>query len=136
MGSGGLITSHSYTELFEQLCPYYMALGMTYDQFWRDDFSIVKYFKKMDEISRERENQKLWLQGYYIYQAIGSYAEIIPAFPKKGAKVYPYVEEPLPITKIAQEEREEKKRQERFENIKRKMLAYANKHNRGTTDGQ
>lgn len=46
----------------------------------------------------------LWLQGLYIYQAIGSLAPALNAMGK--GKVKDYIEKPIPITESAKEQAE------------------------------
>ena len=71
----------------------------------------------------KRKNEELYLQGRYVYEAIGAFAEILPAFPKKGAKIHPYLEEPYPLTEAELLAREEQKNKEKMEAIKQRMFA-------------
>lgn len=100
----------TYTEQFYEAFPYYLSIGMTYDQFWNDDVNLVKYYRKADEIKIERKNQELWLQGLYMYEALCDVSPILQAFAKKGTKARPYSEKPYSITerqrKIENEEKE------------------------------
>lgn len=98
---------------------------MNYAEFWYKDPHLVRAFAKADEIRRARKNQELYLQGLYIYEAIGAFREILPAFPKKGAKIHPYVAEPYPLTEMEAEAREEEKRKAKIEKMKQKMFARA-----------
>lgn len=66
-------------------------------------------YRKAHELRNRQKNQELWLQGLYIYKAIGAFVEILPAFPKKGAKIYPYDNEPIAITDDEIREKEQKK---------------------------
>ena len=127
MGSGEVSPSLSYTEVFENAFPFYLSIGMTYEQFWEGKPSLTVYYRKANELKRKERNQELWLQGLYIYNAIGAFAEILPAFPKKGAKVHPYMEEPMPLTEKENKERVERKQQEKMERIKQKMMGLVKK---------
>lgn len=98
--------------------PVYMAMGMTPDEYWNGDPALLKAYRKMDEIRRERENEMLWLQGMYIYEAIGDLAPILHAFAKKGTEAKPYAERPYPITKRLKKEAEEAKEQREYEQQK------------------
>ena len=121
--------SPTYTSIFEQVFPYALSIGMSYNQYWSEDPSLYKYYFKAEEIRKQRENNYAYLQGFYVYQAIGSYAEIIPAFPRKGAKIQPYLEKPIPLTKEDAEKEEARKERERVERIKERMLKFADKFN-------
>ena len=104
---------------------------MSYEQFWYKDPHIVRAFAKADEIRRNRINQELYLQGFYIYEAIGAFREILPAFPKKGAKIHPYLDEPLPLTEMEAKAREAEKQKAKLEKIKQRMFARALSINAG-----
>ena len=79
---------------------------MTPEQYWDSDPTLVKYYRKADEIKKERLNEELWLQGLYIYEALCDVSPVLHAFAKKGVKPQPYAMKPYAITK-EQHEREE-----------------------------
>jgi hypothetical protein len=100
---------------------------MTYEQFWEGQPSLAVAYRKAHDLKQQRRNVEAWRQGFYIYNAIGAFAEILPAFPKKGAKVQPYLEEPLPLSEEEARERAERKQREKMERIKQKMLGFVKK---------
>ena len=101
----------TYTEQFYEVFPYYLSIGMTYEQFWEGDPTLVKYYRKAAEIKNERKNQELWLQGMYIYEALCDVAPILHAMARKGTKARPYSEQPYAISeKQRRRDAEEKER--------------------------
>ena len=101
----------TYTERFNEVFPYYLSIGMTPEQYWDGDCTLVKYYRKAEELRSEKRNQELWLQGMYIYEAICDVSPILHAFAKKGAKPHPYPSKPYAISeKQIRQEREEKER--------------------------
>ena len=90
--------SFTYTKQFYEHFPYYLAIGMTPEQYWDGDPALVKYYRKADEIKFERLNQEKWLQGMYIYEAICDASPILHSFAKRGTKPHPYVSSPYPLT--------------------------------------
>ena len=101
----------TYTEQFYEMFPYYLSIGMTPEQYWDGDCTLVKYYRKAEELRNEKRNQELWLQGMYIYEAICDVSPILHAFAKKGAKPHPYPSKPYAISeKQIRQEREEKER--------------------------
>lgn len=91
-----------------QAASYYLAIGMTAQEYWNDDAYLVRVYEEKFEIQRQLRNQELWLQGLYNYQA---FSAVIGAFAyglggKKGKRPEPYIERPIPIT---EKEREEEK---------------------------
>lgn len=105
----------SYTEQFYEHLPFYLSIGMTFEQYWDGDCCLVKYYRKAHEIKQQRRNQELWMMGLYVYEAISDIAPVLRAFAKKGTKAEPYPAEPFPRTveeARARKEREERKRYE------------------------
>ena len=88
------------------------------------DSTLVKSYRKAEELRKERVNQEMWLQGMYIYDAISRLSPILRAFAKKGTKAQPYVEEAYPINKKTVEEAELKKEKAKSEKGLRYMQAY------------
>ena len=129
----------TYTEQFYEAFPYYLSIGMTYEQFWNGDPMLVKYYREAEEIRNEKKNQELWLQGMYIYEALCDVSPVLHAFAKKGSKPQKYSSKPYAITeKQIRQEREERERKD-AEKGKRFMEAMAvsiNKKFEGKTQSQ
>ena len=104
------------TEIFEKMCPYYMAIGMTYDQYWRDDVTIPEMFRKAYKIKQEEIKWQTWEEGVYTYEALCKVSPVLHAFAKKGTKPLPFSTEPYGIKKL-QEERKEKEEKEKQEEV-------------------
>lgn len=100
----------SYTEIFEENCPFFMSIGMSYNQFWYEDCWIAKTYLKTYKIKKEQLNEQFWLQGMYIYEALCDVSPVLHAFSKKGTKPIPYPKEPYPLEKkekiVTEEEKE------------------------------
>lgn len=114
-GGGGVVRPaprFAYTEKFYQVFPYYLAIGMTYEQFWEMDCDLVKYYRKAARIRQDLKNQDAWLQGMYVYQAVGNLAPILRAFAKKGAKPQPYPEQPFELN-VRQDKKVEKTKEKK-----------------------
>jgi hypothetical protein len=124
-GQASSFSSFTYTEKFYELFPYYLAIGMTPEQYWEGDCTLPKYFRKAEELRNERRNQELWLQGMYVYEAICDVAPILHAFAKKGTKPTPYSSKPYPLTERQVEQEEEEKQRKVAEKGKRFMEAMA-----------
>ena len=132
-------SSFTYTEKFYELFPYYLAIGMTYEQYWDRDCTLVKYYRKAEEMRNEKRNQELWLQGMYVYEAICDVAPILHAFAKKGTKPTPYSEKPYALNRKQIERDEEEKQRKLTEKGKRFMEAMAvsiNKKFEGKTNSK
>ena len=124
----------TYTEKFYEVFPYYLAIGMTYEQFWEGDPTLVIYYRKADEIRNEKRNQELWLQGLYIYEAICDVSPILHAFAKKGAKPHPYTTTPYPLTTKERTRIAEEKERKVAEKGKKMMEAFMAANNKRFTE--
>lgn len=120
----------TYTEKFYEVFPYYLSIGMTYEQFWDGDPALAKYYREAEEIRNEKRNQELWLQGMYIYEAICDVSPILQAFAKKGTKPHPYSERPYALTEKQRKREEEEKERLRAAKAKRIMEAFMEQTNK------
>lgn len=117
-----LASPHPYKDVFDKYFPFYLAMGMTYEQFWEQDCTLVKYWREAEEIKRKQKNEYLWLQGMYVYDAVSRLYPLFNSNVKKGTKIKPYVEEPYPISERDQEELRKRKEHRTMQ----KGLAYMN----------
>lgn len=111
MGSEVVVESTAETSLkdyFNELFVYALSIGMTYDQFWHDDVDLLVYYHKAEQIRNRKRNQEMWLQGLYIYQAIGNLAPVLNGF-VKDHRAKPYLKQPIPITEEDRIEQENQK---------------------------
>ena len=122
-GGGGdsLKAATSYREIFEDAFPHYLYMGMTPEQFWEGDSNWVVAYRKAFEMKQEADNERLWLQGAYIYDAISRLVPIMHPFAKKGTKAVPYLEKPYPLNDSNNENRLE---DEKIEQGKAKALEW------------
>ena len=103
-----------------------MSIGMSYDEFWNQDVSRVKAYRKAYELREKRRNQELWLQGMYVYEALCDASPLFRFTMKKGSiKPEPYVKEPYPITIAEVREREEREAREKEDRFKAEFAAFA-----------
>ena len=132
----GAVPLISYTEQFIRQLPFYLAIGMSYDQYWNEDCMLVKYYREAYNLRRKEKNHDLWLQGMYVYHALCD-ASALFRFSTKPTKAAPYLEEPFAITQDEVRDRQQRDERMRFEKIKAKMEAQVSKTNKKEveTDG-
>lgn len=94
-----------FSDAFREVFPWYMAIGMSYDEFWNQDPYLAVYYREMHEFKRDEENQKQWWQGLYTYIAISTALSNIHLDGKKH-KINQYLQEPLRIRPKTEEELE------------------------------
>jgi hypothetical protein len=100
-----------------------MSIGMTYDEFWNGDVTMVRAYRKADEMRRRRENETLWVQGLYVRDAL--VCTVGNMFSGKGDKKHEYPKEPYAITEAEIRERDEREARLAEERIKAEFAAFA-----------
>lgn len=111
--------SHStYTEQFEEHFPYYLSIGMTYEQFWDGDCWLAKSYRDAHNLRIKRENEMAWLQGRYVYDAICAVSPLLHAFAKNGTTAHPYLERPYPSSMEEVREREVQRLRDAADNFR------------------
>lgn len=120
MGDGEVTSpSKSFTEYFDELFPAYLAMGMTWTQFWIDEPELTVAYRKAEMIRKRRRNEELWLEGVYMAEALRS--TVGNMFSKGNKNQYPA--EPFPITADEQQERREREERNRMERMKAAFIA-------------
>lgn len=115
--------------MFNDTFPQYLAIGMTYNQFWRGDCVMVRFYRKAEQIRVERENTMLWLQGIYIYEALCDVSPVLHAFAKKNAKPIPYPTKPYDIQAVKSESEQAEQERKQFDKNKSIVEMWASKVN-------
>lgn len=100
-------------EIFTQAFPYYLSMGMTYDEFWFGAPSLVRAYRKAHDLKRHERNYELWMQGRYIFEALRC-APLLVGFPKEGVKPGNYPDMPYPLTEKEAKEQEAERERENF----------------------
>ena len=119
MGDGEITSPQTFTECFEAAFPAYLAMGMTWSQFWMEEPELAIAYRKAELIRKRRKNEELWLEGIYMAEALN--ATVGNMF-SKGQK-HPYPAEPFPITADEQQERREREEKARLARLKAAFIA-------------
>jgi hypothetical protein len=120
VGDGEITSPHkTYTEIFEELFPAYLAMGMTWEQFWIGESELATAYRKADAIRKRRRNEELWLEGVYMAEALR--ATVGNMFSKGNKNKYPA--EPFPLTADEQQERREREEKAKMERMKAAFIA-------------
>lgn len=129
-GSSATVPPVTYTETFNKLFPYYLSIGMTEEQYWDKDCTLVAAYRKAEELRMNRRNQEMWLQGAYFYDALCRVSPILHAFAKKGVKPTPYPSEAYALTEKQVELREEEHAKSAYDKGKKMMEGFVVSHNK------
>lgn len=115
MGESGVSqtqTALSPLEYLEELCAYALSIGMPSKEYWYDDPLLINNYIRAEEIKQRKRNTEMWLQGYYVYQAVGGLIHLANSFSKEH-KAKPYLNKPIPITEEEKAE-EQRRKEEKF----------------------
>ncbi len=103
-----LLTPPTQTKIFEDACPFYLAIGMSYAEYWEGDASLPRYYRKAYQIKQDEFNNQAWLQGVYIYDAISTALHNALRDPKKG-RAREYAKQPYNFRQKEKNEQEKAK---------------------------
>lgn len=95
---GGEKSALSHSEIFYEHFPYYLAMGMTKDEYWNGNAYLAEAYRKAYSLKQKDVNQQAWLQGAYFYEALLDAAPVINALSKK-TEPFPYKSEPYSLEK-------------------------------------
>ena len=110
-------------QYIEDCFPYYLSLGMSYDEYWYGDPCLVEAYRKAEDIRTHRKNWEMWMNGRYVYDSV---MRLIPSLQLlKPREPIEYMKEPYPLTKEEYEERIIREEKEQQEKIMAKMMAFA-----------
>lgn len=109
-----------------------MSMGVTPEEFWNGDYTMLKYKVQKHQKELEQQNFGFWLQGRYFYEALVAVAN---SFGNKDGR---YPEKPHRITPMDEQEKEAAK-QEQIENFRAQLTTLCGmlerKHKRGENNG-
>lgn len=91
-------TPDTFRKIFDEAFPSYLAMGMTYDEFYNKDHTLTIAYRKAFELKRNEQNQNMWFLGAYVYQAIARVSPLFNPF-NKHPKPEDYLDKPFPIYK-------------------------------------
>lgn len=106
------------SQIFKDQYPYYIHLGMSYNEYWRMDCELVRAYRQAYEYRQEYDNSMLWLQGLYVYNAIEAQRPGWVFYGKRTPKPGKYMDKPIAVTKKLQDEYASEKTRKMAEQFK------------------
>lgn len=82
-------------QIFWDLLPAYLAMGMTSDEYWNGDAQLCVAYRKAYKEKIELQDAMLWRQGLYVYHAMCCVAPYFNSI--KPTKPENYLEQPFGI---------------------------------------
>ena len=126
----------SLSKRFEELCPIFMNIGMTYNEFWNEDPTMAQDYLKAFKMKQRNEIKskewEIWKQGMYVYEALIDVSPILHAF-SKAKKPLPYPEKPYGLEeKNYEEEKDEMAKEKEQENERLRATVFFSNWARAT----
>ena len=87
-----------------------MSIGMTSDEYWYASPFLAKAYREAHKLKQRQRNEYAWLQGLYIYSAVGTV--VGNALGAKGKKPE-YAKEPIDLGLETEAEKKAKAERER-----------------------
>ena len=109
-----------------------MSIGMTTDEYWNASPFLVKAYREAHKLRQRQRNECAWLQGMYIYNAVG--AVVANAVNNKGKKAE-YIKHPVDLGLETEAEKELKAQRER-EKIIASLTAWKKSWDRQQKSGE
>ena len=108
-----------------------MMYGMTYEQFWYGKPIMAQYYREAYKLKLKERNEDQWRQGLYFLDALNVALHNNINLSGKSSKPAKYMEEPLrifPLTEEEQEVKAEAQRDKAVESLERWRLSMRNKY--------
>ena len=99
-------------------------MGMTPEQYWQGDPELVQAYRGAYKLNKEERNWEMWLQGWYIYQAIIAGLSRLDS----KSKTIDYPEKPIQLFPPTEAELKEQQKKE-AEELEAKLNAFMRKFN-------
>lgn len=93
-------------------------MGMSYDEFWNEDYRLTESYIKKNDLEIERETQNNWELVQYVRAAMWEITSAVHKDPKSSAKPLEFPSEPQPRTmkgRLRKERNESIAKEIRFE---------------------
>ena len=83
---------------------------MTWEQYWDEPPHLATAYRKAHRLRRELANEQAWLHGLYVYDAFA--VCLANAFSKRGTKKHDYLEKPIDIFPLTEDEKKRREQEE------------------------
>jgi hypothetical protein len=115
----------SYGDIFDEFLPEYLAIGMTYDEYWDGEFGTKRAARKAYAIRVKNEqmlaDRQNWYMGQYLLAALRSIPLLVAGLNVKSSTKLPdYPSKPFMET-IEDQKKEEVRKQKEEDQIKLSM---------------
>ena len=110
-------SSRTYGDIFDELFPHYLVMGMTAEQYWDGESWLKKAYRKAYKMRIENEERtadmRNWYMGQYLIKALQAVPLLVAGLNVKSSTKLPdYPDKPFLIEAEARKQEEVRKRKE------------------------
>lgn len=115
----GNLTHKTASEIFHEVFPDYLAAGMSYREFWELKSSLVKDYRRANEIRKREINYIAWLNGLYTLNALNSGVPVcVTGIAKSKVELPRFPDKPIDFEAQSAEEKAKEERKKQIEHMK------------------
>ena len=119
---------HPYGDIFDELFPHYLLMGMTPEQYWDGESSLKPAYRKAYKMRMENEqmlaDQQNWYMGQYIMSVLQCVPLLVGGFNIKSTANLPsYPKKPF-LEQAAEQKKEENRRKQEEDQAKLVMAMF------------
>ena len=116
---GNLTERKTASELFQIAFPMYLAIGMSYEEFWEKESWLVKSYREAQKLKFKDVNYSAWLNGVYVLQALQTGIPVVlTGMLKEHVKLPEYAHAPIDFDEKSKEEQEKKQMEAQMAKMK------------------
>ena len=117
-----------YGDIFDEFAPYYLMMGMTYEQYWDGESGMKKIIRKAYKLRMEEEERSAdrqhWYMGQYIIAALQCVPLLVAGLNVKESTQLPsYPEKPF-LEKVELEKKEQIRKKQEEDQTKLAMAMF------------
>lgn len=121
----------SMSEIFWEAYPAYLTMGMSSDEYWNGDARACRAYRRKREEELKLQDEMLWRQGAYIYQALICVAPYFNSI--KPQKPEEYIK---PFSYMADEQKRKEAEQNQINRAAAAFQVWADSFNRTRNNGR
>lgn len=119
---------HPYGDIFDELFPHYLLMGMTPEQYWDGENMLKEAYRKAYELKTEREqklaDQNNWFMGMYMIKVLQSVPLLVGGLNVKSSTKLPeYPQKPF-LEEASEKKKEEDRRKQEEDRAKLAMALF------------
>lgn len=116
-----------YGDMFDEALPHYLAMGMTWDEFWDGEYGMKKACRKAYRIRIENEqriaDRNNWYMGQYMINVLQAVPLFVAGFNTKGVNLPDYPDKPY-YERFDEQKKEETRKQHEEDQSKLAMAMF------------